>query len=81
MFGVDGIMVQTQRSLDLLFLPVTNISTTLTCISKATCSEYHGEMVYEQIGVYDVESKCQICMQYSTVNQKSGLCECVQGYT
>ncbi len=52
MFGIDGIIVQTQQSVDVLYLPVQDVSTTLSCVSKTTCSDYGGFMVYEQVNIY-----------------------------
>lgn len=52
MFGIDGIIVQTQQSIDVLYLPIPGVSTTLNCVSKTTCSDYGGFMIYEQSQLY-----------------------------
>lgn len=50
MFGIDGIIVQTQMSIDLLYLPIAeSVSTTYNCVSKSTCQAKGGYMVYSQI--------------------------------
>lgn len=38
MFGIDGIMVQTQQSIDILYLPMQEVASSLSCVSKATCA-------------------------------------------
>lgn len=46
-FGVNGIVIQTQQSLDLLYLPLRNAAQqTLYCISKNKCLSQGGAMLY-----------------------------------
>jgi hypothetical protein len=59
MFGIDGVIIQTQQSIDLLYLPMAeNSSTTLYCISKTSCQLYGGYMVYTQYLVFNISSRC-----------------------
>lgn len=50
-FGINGIIIQTQQSLDLLFRPysssLTNYSS-LDCVSKRKCNSLDGVMIYDQ---------------------------------
>lgn len=81
MFGIDGVIVQTQQSIDVLYLPVQDVATTLSCVSKSTCSDYGGTMLHQQESVYDISSLCKLCPKNSNYNQTSAVCQCLPGFT
>lgn len=37
-------------------------------------------MAYQQSNVFNINSKCLVCMSNGFYNQTSGACQCVQGY-
>lgn len=72
-FGIDGIIVQTQQSMDLLFQSpkIKNMSSNIHyCISKARCNSLHGITIFEQSDVYSINSKCVICTPNSDFNEE-----------
>lgn len=81
MFGLNGIIVQTEQTLDFLFGIVQNKSTTLWCLSKTVCKNYNGEMVYKQQSVYEIISKCEICSNHSVYDRNTGSCQCKPEYS
>ena len=82
-FGLSGIIIQTQQSMDLLFRslsPPSKVLQTIYCISKRKCNGLSGTMVYEQQTIFNITSKCVICMSYAYYNQTVDACYCKEGY-
>jgi hypothetical protein len=82
-FGINGIIIQTQQSMDLLFRSLTPINTTLSvleCVSKNKCNNIAGTMIYEQSSVFSINSKCLVCMNNGFYNQTLAKCQCMKGY-
>lgn len=70
-FGINGIIIQTQQSMDLLFRTLTpaNITLkTLECVSKRKCNSLAGTMIYDQSRVYSINSRCLVCMENGFYN-------------
>ena len=67
MFGLHGILVQSESNLDILF--GTLKVGVHTCISKRQCRTYHGNMVYQQNHLYNIIPTCHVCGNNSRFNQ------------
>jgi hypothetical protein len=50
------------------------------CVSKSKCNSLEGTMTYEQKGVFNINSKCLVCMSNGFYNQATQACQCVKGY-
>ena len=82
MFGLHGVMVQTEASFDnpILFSTLPNFIGVHTCISKKDCRKLSGHMIYEQNNMYDITPTCYVCDQLALFNESLGACQCRVDY-